>query len=1026
MIQMTFTVSRQEEIVESAQEWRNATKGRKGQSILLIFSKGYSSKTLSDLMSPVGNTVEEAYVLGLSKALEEREDACIRISYLFLEHAKAIPFSYETSKGEIWTACLEMEKTILRTPLCKGVLVFAAGNTLKLSIPLAEVEESTKIPIFGLWTTELTRESPQDYFIYKDRVMECGIGGFYLVGEELKIRTLALNGWKMLGKSFPVKVREYVDDLSVGETVLSHIDGHPAADIYRHYLKVNKGPAFIDNIKEFPFCFMRGMTQIQRIPLRYDEAGELYFIGAIEPEDRICFSYADPQSMLEETKEKCRWILSDDPEATLFFGSVLRKKTLGEVDAEVTAFQTYQPNIFYARGAAQILYCDGTGAVRNGNNIIITLQEQNEEKDLSLIHPDDMAEEYEYSNDEIIPLEDRTAAFMMAITNDLNEAMEKANSANQAKSTFLSNMSHEIRTPINAIIGMDEMILRSTEDEKVLGYARDLRQAGNGLLGIVNDILDFSKIEAGKLSILPVDYKPMELIRDLYQMLKKRAEDKSLILSIEADPEIPDILSGDEIRMKQVMTNLLTNAVKYTQRGMVTLRVLLDSVKEQDVFLRIEVEDTGIGIKEEEREKLFTSFQRLDEVRNRTIEGTGLGLVITLNILKLMGSTLHVDSVYGKGSVFSFVVRQGKRSGQPMGELDLTRHVKVSKSSGATFIAPDVRILAVDDTEMNLTVLKELLAQNQVIVDTCTSGAEAVGMVREMPYDIILLDYRMPEMDGIETLHQIQKIKKWKPVPVICLTANAVTGAMETYLKAGFTDVITKPIQPELLERKLQQYLPQEKIRQVERQEAVAQPLLDMDEQLKQVDPKLLAIEDLSVFDGIKNNGSAETYLSVLKSYYQGLGGQLDQIEEFYEVGNIKDYTIKVHALKSSSRIIGALSLADLAEALEKAGDEEKVEQILQDTPLLMQKANFLYRDLGKVFPKEEEKEDKILIDEGTWKDAMMALCELAGAYDHKSVRQVLQALEAYRLDDSKKKLYHELKEAAEGPDWDRLQGLLE
>ncbi|MBQ5431523.1 MAG: response regulator [Lachnospiraceae bacterium] len=1027
MIQLTYTGSRQEEVVDAAREWRDTIEGKTGQTILVVFSMGFSPDELNQLMDRASSGVKKEYVLGISKRLEKGEDPVIRMTFLFLEYSRAIPFSYHTGKGEIWEACLEMEQTILQTEHCKGVLCFAAGNTLKLSMPLGAVEESTGVPIFGLWSTELTREAPEEFFIFKDEKMESGIGGFYLVGERLQIQTLVLNGWKMLGRSFPLKVREYVDDLSVGETVVAEIDHQPAADIYRHYLKVKKGPAFIENIREFPFSLVRGSQQIQRIPLRYDDAGELYFIGDIYPDDRICFSYADPQRMLEETLEKSRIILDILPEAAFFFGSVLRRKTMGEEDVEVQGFQSYLPNIFYARSSAQIFYNNGEGAILNANSVVVSMQETEGEITRLEISTEEAKEETYYNWDEVIPLADRTAAFMMAITDDLNDAVEKTESANRAKSEFLSNMSHEIRTPINAILGMDEMILRRAEDKSILSYAQDLRQAGNGLLGIINDILDFSKIEAGKLSILPVDYKPSEMIRDLYQMLKKRAEDKSLILVIEADPHIPDILYGDEIRMKQVITNLLTNAVKYTERGKVTLRILLDGVKDQDVMIRVEVEDTGIGIKEEDKEKLFTSFQRLDEERNRTIEGTGLGLNITLSLLRLMGSSLAVDSVYGEGSTFSFVVRQGSHSVQEMGELDLTRHEGTMERRGAAFVAPDVRILAVDDTEMNLKVLKELLAQNEVMIDTATSGKEALEMLKEIAYDLILLDYRMPQMNGVETLKHIFKMKNWRPVPVICLTANAVTGAIETYLEAGFTDVITKPVQPELLEQKMMQYLPKELLKVNKHPVVVSQkPEEDLPALVSKMDPRLLEMEGLSLEDGIRNNGSVKTYMEVLKTYYKGLSGQLDKIEELFEAGNIKDYTIKVHALKSSSRIIGALEVADLAEALEKAGDEEYIAKIIQDTPILMTNARLLYRDLGNVFAEEEKpKEDLIPMDDGTWTDAMVTICELVGAYDHKSIRQVLEALGSYSLDEDRQKLYDGLKEAAAGPDWERLQKLL-
>ena len=388
---------------------------------------------------------------------------------------------------------------------------------------------------------------------------------------------------------------------------------------------------------------------------------------------------------------------------------------------------------------------------------------------------------------------------------------DEADRANEAKSSFLANMSHEIRTPINAVIGMNEMILRESSESAIRQYAYDARSSANTLLGIVNDILDFSKIESGKMEIIPVEYEVKQLVTELVNMIQKRVEDKGLELQVNVDPELPSKLYGDDVRIKQIVTNLLTNAVKYTERGCVTLTINGHGQKEP-LELYVCVEDTGIGMKQEDLEKLFIAFERIEEKRNRNIEGTGLGMNITKQLLSMMGSCLKVVSEYGKGSAFSFVLEQPIVDSTPVGQVLQKKEESLLYQYEEAFCAPDAKVLVVDDNKMNCKVFKALLKKTKVQVTECYSGAECLQLTEEYKFDIIFLDHMMPELDGVETFRLLRSdtANLNLNTPVIALTANAVSGAKEQYINEGFDAFLGKPIVPEKLEQLLIEMLPKE------------------------------------------------------------------------------------------------------------------------------------------------------------------------------------------------------------------------
>ena len=403
---------------------------------------------------------------------------------------------------------------------------------------------------------------------------------------------------------------------------------------------------------------------------------------------------------------------------------------------------------------------------------------------------------------------------VMQINSDKKSALRTA----EIKTQFLANMSHEIRTPINAVLGMNEAILRESKEENIVGYASDVDHAGHLLLSLINDILDFSKLDSGKMNLVSAEYNLRTLLISTVNLIERRANDKNLKLILDIDKSLPLKLIGDEVRVQQIMTNLLTNAVKYTKEGSITLKVFGKN-DGRDLTLSFYVTDTGMGIKDEDKDKLFSAFSRLDEKKNQKIEGTGLGLAITFQLVNLMGGEISIDSVYGKGSTFKVTLPQIIAGMDTIGEISLdncSEH-SVKKATNDLFKAHGCRILVVDDVAVNLKVVTSLLKKTGLIIDTTQYPSECLKMVKEMKYDVILLDHMMPEKDGIELYNEMKSFGKYinEKTPVIMLTANAISGAKEEYMKNGFADYISKPFSVNGLQSTLMKYLPKDKVERV-------------------------------------------------------------------------------------------------------------------------------------------------------------------------------------------------------------------
>ena len=577
--------------------------------------------------------------------------------------------------------------------------------------------------------------------------------------------------------------------------------------------------------------------------------------------------------------------------------------------------------------------------------------------------------------------------YMEAQDAELNETLIRLKAANNAKSDFLANMSHEIRTPINAVLGMDEMILRENEDDQINQYAKNIESAGHTLLSLINDILDFSKIESGKMEIIPVEYDMFSVLNDSYNLIAMKAREKDLTVEIVNNPNLPSLVLGDEVRIRQVISNLLTNAVKYTPAGKVTLNLDFRELYKDTISLIISVTDTGVGISEENQKKLFSAFQRVDEKKNRNIEGTGLGLTITKRIVELMGGKISLESEVGKGSTFTVVVEQKVVSYKPVGKYSDNYKTKsvTKKSYRVRFKAPEARILAVDDVKMNLDVVRSLLKATEVKLDLAYSGREALELCNKNDYNIILMDHMMPEMDGIETMHRIKEMDNPNSsAPIIALTANAIMGVEDEYLAEGFIDYLSKPIRGEDLEAMIFKHLPgkfknsnkedAEKKTQAQdvaqatdatkTQEAaqatdatkadanatdlVVKPIGDVPAGLSEDEKLEMLSQFLDTEKGIEYcAGMPDLYIETLEDYTSG--EIVSKVVEFYNSEDWHNYQIQVHALKSTSRLIGSEAVGELAYEMEMAAKDENVALIKEKHDILIANFNQLSDNIKKI-----------------------------------------------------------------------------
>ena len=621
---------------------------------------------------------------------------------------------------------------------------------------------------------------------------------------------------------------------------------------------------------------------------------------------------------------------------------------------------------------------------------------------------------------------------------------KEAKSAGKAKTDFLANMSHEIRTPMNAICGMSDLLLQTKLTDEQLDYVSTIKLSSDNLLSIINDILDFSKIEAGKMELVPQSYNLLSPLYSLQNTIDVRIGERPLDFKISIKRDMPTELYGDEVRVQQVILNLLTNAVKYSNQGHIELIVDYEKIADDEIMLKITVKDQGIGIKKEDMPKLFEAFSQVDMERNHRIEGTGIGLTITERLVRSMGGSITLESEYGVGTTFYVSMRQKVEDFNSVIDTESTddfvviSHSNILKGfvSGkkkiAKFVAPDANVLVVDDNEANLKVAKGLMGQYKLNVRTCTSGKAALDILEtDKSFDILFIDHMMPEMDGVELTKILRSSNDdyLKYVPIIALTANAIKGVSEMFLANGFTEYLSKPIDTERLGEVLNKWIPENKKEEaIEEEESVADKNQAVDDNEENLLNMLRQIENVDYDKAMTLCGKSEDILlSVIEVYVKSYSQIKERIDSTYAKEDLKNYAIEVHGVKSSSRSIGNDVLGEMAYRLEIEAKDGNIAYVKENHSEFVMKYEQFVGKLKEIVDKlkTEEKIEKVKFSKEEMLSMINECISLYDEFETTKAEEVLKKLQCAECDENIMNLINDAIDSAELFDFDEVTKIL-
>lgn len=1027
MKQSTFAVHNENEVYELIENVGLINAYQKARSTLLkIFVSSVSKVRVDQLLQVCRQSMPGIKTAGLSQddSEENGTEDLVRLSFSFFEESEVDTRSYNLKETAIPDMIEDVRLYIESLEDVRHVELFFSGRSIPVSMITEKISAGMQdISFSGAIAGVYNRE---DTFVLGDQIYPEGLTVIVYSGKTLEVLVDKRAGWRPVSRVFRASAEEISGGV-VGDTCLTHLGGSPAAQVYRDYLGLGEEYALVPNIGEFPIILNRDGEECLRVPLAAGDEGQLYCYGDIRSDEEVRLGYGCAESLEKEAERGGDAVEAFCPEAVNLYICSARSAIMGRRNGrEINNYLRSCLTLSYAYTRSAITVLNGKGGLSGGALLCIAFREgeKNTKRKLALLH-DPSSEVVS----KVKPLDERMFSFLSRTMNELQDMAIEANSANIAKSQFLSNMSHEIRTPINIVLGMDEIILRESDSPEIRRLASNIKVAGTMLQSLVNGILDFSRIESGHMELNVAEFDAREMIRDFVVLAKAHSRNAEVSFRSQIDSEIPRLLCGDISKIRQCVLNLISNADKYTEKGEVVLAVQLLEKQQDSCRVRFMVTDTGTGIREEDISRLTTAFERL-EAQNSSIEGTGLGLSITVRLLELMSSELKVESIYGKGSKFYFDLQMPYKEGDGIGDSPTIE--AITEAHTTTLNLKNVHILAVDDAPLNLEVIRGLLEPTGIQMDSAENGKTCLRLAKERAYDLILLDHRMPEMDGVEVLKRLREpgAMKTPGIPVICLTANAVGNVRQEYINIGFTDYLAKPVQVSSLEEMLRRYIGKEKvIEKTAAEETVHRQEMSGEQASAALPGELLGIPGLYPDAGIQYCGNIPNYLGALKLYVAGIPETAEKMKAALGSDDYQQFGLLAHSVKSTSKAVGVMEISGFSAAMEEAANNLNYGVLKMHGHVLVEKYIDMGKQLTAYFAEQDtdktEKSEGAEISAEELRDAWETMLELSVHYDYDSIQDVLGALKEYSYPVWAEKKIKAVEEAAGKPDWEVLKQLL-
>ncbi len=947
------------------------------QVLVLMFEQNWDKDRIRSKISDIKSSLLKARICGATHF--DRVDQGFNFDehtvftfLLFEEASFDITISYDRGFSE-QVAGKGLNTFVKQHDDVKGIIAFGSRSG-EISRVIFEgiLDGFPDVPVFGgiaAVSTFFRHFGGVCYVFDEDQIRENAVLLIVLCGKSLEIKTSYNFGWTSVGNYMEITGTD-------GEYTITEIDHKPAAEIYKKYLGIDYKTTLISSldISKFPTTIERDGKVFARIPMEWRNDGRLEYALPIKKGDRLRFSYGVPEGIFTEIYDDSMDYADFVPDAMLLSVCVNRMLFLKEEEKrEIDYYKRVKPELAYFHGNAELLMKNDFGGVLNSALVTFGMREGACDRDRA----NEIKQVLEASKEKVNLTEYSMMNFMKAVTADLQDMTDKAHEASKAKSSFLSKMSHEIRTPINAVIGMDEMILRESHERVIREYANDVQNAGRTLLSMINDILDLSRINAGNVTINPVNYGLASILQDVVQIVLVKIKEGNLEFVINVDSDLPTVLFGDDVKIKQIMTNILLTAVRFTDEGKIIMNVTGER-DHDELILKFEVTDPGCEVKKENIPQILEALESDDETGKSVLKDAGIPMTIACHLLKMMGSKLEIDSEYKKWTKTWFLLRQKIVDVKPLGNFEERFRRNLATKYMSSFKAPEAKILVADDNAMNLKVFTRLLKETGIQITTATCGAEGLTLSKQEKYDLIFLDHMMPDVNGIEVMEKIRSDdgSPNRHTGIVALSANAASGSRDYYKEIGFDNFLEKPINPKRMERMLYDMLPSELIIKVEgerdsensdrkKDDFVTVEGMDFSYARMHLPKGYVLIEIMQDFyDSLYEN--ADKLEAVYSEMKELIGidddGELDanKASQYLSTHSAKDdafrdalrrYELQTHSMKSSSATIGIMILASMANRLELAVHNYEMDVISSIHSVFIDSWRDYKEKLGKFLP---------------------------------------------------------------------------